>query len=262
MSGPLARTARLVKRLVPGRLLTALLSARSLVGEGPVVTVPVARRVLVLAPHPDDEVLMCGGTIARLADGGSSVRVVVASDGGATKAAPGGTDAIENLRRTEAVAACERLGVTDVHFLAHPDGRLDEVEAALAADIGRHLAEFGPDAVFLPWYLDGHGDHQALNRAFVAAEPKSEIEVWAGEVWTPVPANRIVDITGTMPRKEEALRAHATAAETFDVSALLGINRYRSAHGLLGKGYAEAFLMQSAGRYADLVRGAGYSSAS
>src|SRR4051812_6496913 len=81
---------------------------------------------LVVAPHPDDEALGCGGVIALLRQAGISVHVIVASDGAASH--PGSKThpppVLGELRRAEAEAGCRLLGVPtdDVTFLGFPDG--------------------------------------------------------------------------------------------------------------------------------------------
>ncbi|HET6874905.1 MAG TPA: hypothetical protein VFH70_09015, partial [Acidimicrobiales bacterium] len=110
-----------------------------------------------------------------------------------------------------------------------------------------------PEAVFLPWFADGHPDHEACTAAVAAAGLGQDVEVWGYETWTPLPANRIVDITDAYGAKKAAVAAHATAHLAFDLSATLGLSRYRSVHGLMGRGYAEGFLAAPAGRYLEMA---------
>jgi LmbE family N-acetylglucosaminyl deacetylase len=90
--------------------------------------------------------------------------------------------------------------------------------------------------VLAPWELDGHPDHQVLHTAIPAG-----VEVWGYETWTPLPPTWIVDVTSVHERKARALACYETAHLAFDVSAMLALDRYRSVHGLMGKGYAEAY---------------------
>jgi LmbE family N-acetylglucosaminyl deacetylase len=115
--------------------------------------------VLVVAPHPDDETLGCGGAIALLRLLNCPVQVLVMSDG--TLSHPRSrkypTPALQQLREQEAIAALNILGVESeaVTFLRLPDGSLSEVmsfsEVYLEA----------PNTVFLPWRCDPHPDHRA-----------------------------------------------------------------------------------------------------
>ena len=147
--------------------------------------------------------------------------------------------------------------------LVHPRAQLAEGVVVLPVpDLGARLRVVGerlgearvdPEAVFLPWFLDGHPDHRALGIALEQAGVRAEVELWGYETWTPLPANRLVDITKVFDRKERALAAYETAHLAFDVSSMLGLNRYRSAHASLGKGYVEGFLVAPAPRWFELA---------
>lgn len=250
----LARVAARVKPLVPARLLPTLLAARSLAGDGPTLGLPPLRRVLVLAAHPDDESMGCGGTIALLAGAGADVSVVFASDGEATIGSPRAPALTATLRRREAAAACQILGVTRAPvFLGHPDGALPDAVDALAASLTALVAQRRPEALLVPWFLDGHADHRALTEVLSRADLPADLQVWGFEVWTPLPVTRLVDITEVEDRKRAALAAHRTAHAAFDVSAAWHLSRWRSVHAQLGSGSAEAFIAAPLGSYLELA---------
>ena len=244
------RVVARTRPLVPDRAWPLLLTLRSLPGDGPVVTEPPFGSAAVLAAHPDDESLGCGGTMALLRRRGTPVTVAFATDGEATRGAPTGAAETARRRRQEAVAACAALGVDDLQFWGLPDGGLAERIGDLAARITALAA--GCDGLLLPWFLDGHPDHEALSAGLAAATISGPLEVWGFEIGTVLPANRIVDVTAVWPQKLAAVGAHATAAQAFDLEAALGLNRWRSIHGLMGRGYAEAFLAAPVEQYLDL----------
>lgn len=241
------------KRRIPARVLPALLRARSLVGDGPAVGLPSFTRPLVLAPHPDDETITCGGLVALLTRRRADVVVVVVTSGGASSGSPLDETELARRRRDEARRACEVLGVTDVRFLDLPDGGLSSRVDSLRASLDALLDECRPDAVLLPSFLDAHADHRAVNVALTRARLDPAVEIWGGEAWTPVPATRLVDVTDVIEQKRQALACHTTAGEAFDLEAMLSLNRYRSVHGLLGRGHAEAFLAAAAPDYVALA---------
>jgi N-acetylglucosamine malate deacetylase 1 len=127
-------------------------------------------RALVLAPHPDDEVLGCGGTMARIAAAGGHVEVAVV-----TRVRPPrfSSDQADQVR-AEAEAAHTVLGVARTHFLDLPAAELDRVARA---DINQAIAEVvaaaRPDTLFVPFVGDLHFDHGLVfDAALVAARPR------------------------------------------------------------------------------------------
>ena len=119
---------------------------------------------VVVAPHPDDETLGCGGAIALLRALGCDLRVLVVSDG--TLSHPNSRQfpapALRALRESETLSALAVLGVNPsaVTFLRLPDGAITTSESALAA-CQHYLAEIAPQTIFLPWRADPHPDHRA-----------------------------------------------------------------------------------------------------
>lgn len=203
----------------------------------------LARKVLVFSPHPDDETLGCGGTLARLAQI-CPVKVVLVTDGSGAGGLPAGAGAV---RQTEFVKALAVLGVNDSIQLNQPDG-LFEGGAELAVVVKKLLEDYQPDWVFLPSPLDYHRDHVRM-AAFL--EPlcrgaTSVKQLLFYEIWAPVPATHVVDITDHANLKQAALAEHATAMACGDYQrAVDGLNRYRGLY--LGQNrLAEAFWVEPA----------------
>lgn len=234
------RAVARAKPLVPEAAWPVLTTLRSLAGDGPVVARPSFRSVLALAAHPDDETVGCGGLLALLADAGADVHVCFATDGEGTIGAAMPPEEVARRRRAEAEAACRVLGTKPPRFLGLPDGHLAEHGRVLADTVTALIAELQPDAVLAPWELDGHPDHRAVHAAVPLGVP-----LWGYEAWTPLPAGWVVDVTEVFARKEQALACYETAHLAFDVGAMLALNRYRSVHGLLGRGYAEAYVVRA-----------------
>ncbi|MCK6448671.1 MAG: PIG-L family deacetylase [Planctomycetes bacterium] len=176
------------------------------------------RRVLVFAPHPDDEVLGLGGTLALHAARGDAVRIVIATDGAAGLE---GADRqrVAELRAAESRAAARELGLDDVRFLECPDGGLDK-EPALAAKLAAVIAEFAPDAVYLPSPFEYHADHRALSAVGASAlGASSAAEVLFYGVNVPLAHGVLVDITAVRARKRAALARFASQAERIELVA-------------------------------------------
>ncbi len=140
-------------------------------------------RVLVLAPHPDDETLACGGVLA-LHRGLDSAFVIVASDGsrGVYGAEPA---ALAARRREELAAATAALGLAPVQvaWWGFEDGTLSARVDQLGERLGEALDELRPDIVLSPWAFDIHPDHAALGGAARAATAHRPVELLEYVTW-------------------------------------------------------------------------------
>lgn len=225
------------------------------------VELPPGRRVLVLAPHPDDESVGCGGTVRKYVESNASVRVVILTDGrdgdptvrrlsGNDPERQRLEDALAVTRKAEAAAALHVLGVEQGYFLDAIDGQLRLHVAPIAARLAGILSEWRPDIVLLPFLTDRHADHFATNRCFIEAVNQLEGD-WAQslnclgyESWSPIYANVYVDISSTMECKRRALKCHETQLRSDDfLAGIEGLNRFRAVTGLTGGTYAEAFFL-------------------
>jgi N-acetylglucosamine malate deacetylase 1 len=180
-------------------------------------------RVLVLAAHPDDEVLGMGGTLClHAAEQGDEVRVVCVTDGSSTQY-PGDTE-VRERKNEEARAAAEVLGVTDYVHLDLPDMRLDTLpHVELNAVVEGQIRDVAPEVVYTP-HPDVNLDHRALfDSVAVAARPTPGQPVrrlltyapTSSTEWTPAATNWFVpnwfvDITSTLDRKLEAFSRFET----------------------------------------------------
>jgi LmbE family N-acetylglucosaminyl deacetylase len=127
---------------------------------------------LVLAPHPDDEVLGCGGTIARLAAQGCLVDVAIVTKG----VPPRFAAAQAAMVREETGRAHALLGIRTTHFLDLPAAALDQLaHADLNRAIGTLVNDLRPDTLFIPFAGDLHLDHRLVfDAAMVAARPRGD----------------------------------------------------------------------------------------
>jgi len=157
-------------------------------------TEDLARRsCVILAPHPDDETLGCGGLALRKRAAGADVSVIMATDGAATHAGQTlrsmSRDDLVGLREAETLAACDALGIAGdrVHFLRFPDGALAAHEDALADRLAGLVAGLAPEEVYVCARSDGHRDHVALARAARALAQAGRLggaTLWEYPVWT------------------------------------------------------------------------------
>ncbi|MFH1021006.1 MAG: PIG-L deacetylase family protein, partial [Pseudomonadota bacterium] len=195
--------------------------------------------LLVIAPHPDDEILGCGGYVMLARQAGHRVRVVVLTDG--AQGIDGGVAGV-SVREEESRAGLKILGVEQIDFWRFPDGSIPL--SGIIIDRLREIMElFSPSAILLPAPGDTHPDHRRATRLVLKALTKH----WQGrllfyEIVTPQqPVTRVVDITPVMDRKLEALHCHVSQTRQYDyegncrsLAQLRGIS--------LGVPWAEAFL--------------------
>lgn len=219
---------------------------------------PPGARVLVLAPHPDDESIGCGGSIQRLVQAGVPVRVCFLTDGAqgdpalralaaSSAARRSGEAALVGRRRAEARAALTVLGVAQHDFFDAPDGGLGDAVDTLAPKLAAVLDDWRPDTVLLPFLTDRHPDHHAASHCLAAAvqrtgEARAPDTCLGFELWSPILANVVVDIGCCLDIKRRAIACHASQLKDVDYwQAVEGLNRYRAVSALLPGGHAEAF---------------------
>lgn len=163
--------------------------------------------VLVLAPHPDDEVFGCGGAIARHVAAGDPVSVVVATDGAFDSRAGGDdTESYVAAREEESKAAAALLGYGEPGFWRLPDRGLEYGER-LIERIADTIRRLGAEIVYAPSIYEMHPDHRVLGMCAVEAvrREKSDPALAMYEVSTPLRPNRLLDITPVADVKAEAM---------------------------------------------------------
>ncbi len=200
------------------------------------------KETLVIAPHPDDESIGCGGTISRHIQSGGSAAVVFCT-----------MDSEE--RRTESREAVSMMGASAV-YLDHAVEKLDEWKGfpeRLAEIIGNNK----PDTLFLPFFLDNHTDHRAANRAAILALETAghSCMIYAYPVWFPVYPTVIVDIASQWEQKKRIISCYKSQLATRDYirmsGSLAGYWAEVKGHGL---SMVETFFRASSGEYAGLAK--------
>ena len=180
--------------------------------------------LLVLAPHPDDEVIGCGGLIAAHRELGHAVSVVVMTDGGKGDPTGGfGGASYSDLRRGEAREAARRIGGAEIEFLRHPDGGL-AASADAVEDLLRILDARRPATVAFPSPFEVHPDHRATALHLASAWPRlaARPALLAYEIGGFMPANLLLDVTRFAERKADAIRAYSSQLAHMDIPAKVG----------------------------------------
>jgi LmbE family N-acetylglucosaminyl deacetylase len=189
-------------------------------------------RVLVIAAHPDDEVLGCGATISKYSRRGVQFMVLFIAEGSSCRYAdPVCSESIVAVaaRTQQAVNALSLLGVEDYHFNDLPCGRLDQVPIIeINKVIERAISKFDPDTVLTHSAFDANNDHRIVFRASImATRPGSQNSVkrllsyevlssseWAfGEAFSPTSFEQIEE--QDLNQKWQALAAYETEVKSF-----------------------------------------------
>jgi LmbE family N-acetylglucosaminyl deacetylase len=191
-------------------------------------------RVLVIAPHADDEVLGVGGTLARHIARGDSVEVLVLTDGARGTADGDALQALVEIRRREAVAGMEQLGISQHEFWGLPEGHAPgtDMMGALALRLAMRVATSQPDVVYAPWIGEEHADHYQAARLVRLGLALSG---WDGlalgyEVWSPLEPRWLVDISVVWEQKLAAVGEHLSQLDHTDLRDLARANSARRAH--------------------------------
>jgi len=216
---------------------------------------PGGGKVLVLAPHMDDEVIGCGGALSKHVTRGADVTVVYLTDGRY------GSHALLNLtgqeredeerrlsatRKQEARLALNSLGITKSVFLDAEETKLTS-NSELQMKLRQLLDSVRPDVVYLPFFLEEPPDHLVTSQLLLDATANSNyrFDCLGYEVWTPLFSNCLVEISDVISLKKEALHYYKSQLEDKNyIHTCLGLNAYRSSALLDNKdGFVEAFFM-------------------
>lgn len=220
-------------------------------------------RILVLAPHPDDDVIGCGGTLAKCAKAGSHVKVVYMTDGRyGNSNIP--MDELIGLRKTEAIAGLKVIGIDDAVFLDIPDMGLrctrENVNALLQI-----IREFEPTAIFVPSLWEMPPDHRTtvIIAAHAARKLETSPDFYCYEVWCPMESSPrlglvLVDITDEIELKKKAIGEHKSQVALNDYpTKIAGLNAYRSMYAQKGVEYCEVFIRFSRHKFVEHARSFG-----
>ncbi|TDS65011.1 PIG-L deacetylase family protein [Myroides indicus] len=217
-------------------------------------------KIIVVAPHADDEIIGCGATIAKHIQQGDEVMVVIA-----TNASIGAPELFSDIdvenTRGEAIQAHKSLGITKTLFLEFPAPALNAFpEYKISLELSNIFQSFCPTHLYLPHPGDIHQDHKAIYRAaLVAARPQGNhkinniycYETLSETEWTPMQErpfipNHFVDVTNVFYKKEEAMNCFKSQIKAFphsrSLEAFEALAKFRGA--TIGVDRAEAFIVE------------------
>ena len=212
--------------------------------------------VLIVAAHPDDEVLGCGGTIARHVHQGDDTHVIFMTDGVGSRSPA--SKLAKKSRADSAKAALKILGVDQVYFFDFPDNGMDSIPLLnIVKRLEKLASKINPSVVYTHHYGDLNVDHRITNQSVLTCfrpEPGNPVkkifgfEIVSSTEWNdphlgPFLPTHFVDIVGFQDIKMEALRAYEEEMRNYPHSRshehLLALTKHRGAG--IGLNYAEAF---------------------
>jgi N-acetylglucosamine malate deacetylase 1 len=219
-----------------------------------------ADSALVLSPHPDDEIIGCGGTLIKMREGGSKITIVQITDGAATTALRYAPEKIKRtVRLEEAKEVAKDLGVANLILWGERDSCLECTNENINKLV-KLLYNLKPNLIFVPFINDDHPDHIKANKLLSQALRLSSLNqkdmvVMSYEVWSLVPANYLSIIDHEFDKKIKLLMKYRTAMKLVDYGYFCEtLNAYHCSKYLGRKGFVEAFLGLSAYEYIKLVK--------
>lgn len=196
-----------------------------------------SRHVLAIAAHPDDEVLGCGGTLARHAECGDQVSVIIACEGESLRYGAGAVNQCEHIQE-----AAKTLGVFRAYPLGFPDQKLDTINLVeLITPLEKVIREVEPEVVYCQFGGDANRDHHLLfQAALIATRPIAEypatmyaFETASSTEWSFPRAfvpDTWVDISSTLERKLQAMACYKSELREYPHPRSLESLRHRAAY--------------------------------
>jgi len=178
---------------------------------------PRHKKILVIAPHPDDDILGAGGTLMKAVDSGAKVDILYIANGNSQRA---------ELIKDETRAVCRSINTTP-HFLDFQNGRIPLHDDQTNGRILSLIRELAPDAIFITFLADDHDDHRRVNHLLfnILNGRKIAAEIWAYQIYSTIIPNVVVNITEKAKRKRELLGMWKSVSGTRDwAHYMLGIN--------------------------------------
>ena len=219
---------------------------------------PPGCRVMVIAPHPDDETLGCGAAILRHLGKGDPLSVVFVTDGSASRALGLDAAAMRLRRAREAEAAMRILGVEDLHFLDLKENHWQPHQ--LAALLRERFRLTRPNLLYGPAPVDFHPEHRKTARAIhLAIDEHFQTDpplLRLYQIQVPLTSrliNLVLDSTAERTTLERAFRAYGS--QVYSLTSAIRLRRYTAAYFTGGRG-AEAFWQLTGARFCSLYHGA------
>lgn len=211
----------------------------------------INKNIMIMAPHPDDETLGCGGMIQKLLLSGNEIKLLLYTNGQSEQ------DAL--LRMSEFIDATYKLGLNDTNLLSLglKDGTLTDHCDAVAGKVESIIKKEDPKWIFIPYLLDTNKDHLAVHQILsnILTED-SDIHIVMYEIWTPILyPDLYLNITDFYNRKEQAAQCYYSQEKKYGIlKKMRHLNQFRASQ-IMKREYkfVEAYKIFSASDYLEIL---------
>ena len=220
------------------------------------------QRILVIAPHQDDESIGAGGTLAKASKMGAKIKILFATDGSQNNIGYSIDESI-NIRNNEALKVCELIGA-DYEVLPvsnfRPKLNIDHIK-----ELNKQVYDFRPDVVLVPWILDAPVKHRMVNHLLALSNELTKLpktEIWGYQVHNTLYPNGYVDITNIIDKKHKMVGYYKSQNHNIQCydHLSLGMSAWNSrfmpitkSNGIVDKKYAEVFFTLPSEDYFSLI---------
>ena len=223
---------------------------------------PEYKNILILAPHQDDDIIGCGGTLLKSSKSGADVHTIYLTDGASPKMTGKSRTQYINIRNQEAEKVWEKLNGSKPTFMNLPTRQDIDVNATII-QLRKLIIERNPDCVFVPHFLELPSDHKRT--AYLFAEvlrttPKLNIqEVWSYQVTSMIAPNIGIDITDVEQTKYDLMLLWESQNKMFNYAhRARGLNAANTFYTQYTKSshtnpYIELFFVTAPKQYIELI---------
>jgi N-acetylglucosamine malate deacetylase 1 len=192
---------------------------------------PDGDRLLVYAPHQDDETLGAGGTLLRSIERGKRIKIVYVTDGAARKS-PSNDETLVTIRELEAADVWDGHKIEPPVFMRRPCRNLS-ADDTTAREIRDQIASFQPSCIFVPSLFEEPEDHRTTVELLIKADSldpiPDDVEIWSYQVTGMLAPNVVIDITGLTTQKYEMNSKWGSQMSFFNwAHANRGLNAYNA----------------------------------
>jgi LmbE family N-acetylglucosaminyl deacetylase len=222
-----------------------------------------ATRVLMIAPHPDDNLFGPGGTAIKYAEAGIPVHWLTITDGRACTPKPADRERTAAVRVTEERDCTTQMGIEEPIMFGIPEDRLTEpaMSQDAVARLVQELRRLRPDAIYVPYLLEIHPLHRYVTHltALALQQERNPGTIYSWALGAFVPPSVVVDISAQFERKQQLARCYASqiAERDWSTKELVMLGKQQAAHALNDAEYCETFLAQDDSSFIPEVLGRG-----